>query len=108
MSAISIGKRPLQGTSEFVSTAISFSRGVSIMRHPTTPAALHPKPMHIGSACLPQEPQRQKAGSRQKAIRGSRPRSSKKVKSGKKFVKDGTLLIRVGDKVFDATGRRVE
>lgn len=31
-----------------------------------------------------------------------------KVKSGKKFVKDGTLLIRVGDKVFDATGRRVE
>ena len=42
-----IGKRPLHGTKTFVSMAISRSRLLSIMRHPTMPAALHPKPIHI-------------------------------------------------------------
>lgn len=31
-----------------------------------------------------------------------------KVKSGEKFIQNGQLMIRVGDKVFDATGRMVE
>ena len=48
------GKRPLHGTKLFVSIASRRSRGESIIRHPTTPAALHPSPMHIVSACLPQ------------------------------------------------------
>ena len=41
------GKRPLQGTRLFVRIAISRSRGLSMMRHPMTPAALHPNPMHM-------------------------------------------------------------
>ena len=40
--------RPLQGTNELVRTASSRSRGESMMRQPTTPAALHPNPMHMG------------------------------------------------------------
>ena len=39
--------RPLHGTKLLVSMAMSRSRGESMMRHPTTPAALQPKPMHI-------------------------------------------------------------
>ena len=34
--------------------AINLSRGESIIRHPTIPAALHPNPIHIVKACLPQ------------------------------------------------------
>lgn len=45
--AISVGKRPLQGTKLFVIIAISRSRGESMIRQPTIPAALHPNPMHI-------------------------------------------------------------
>ena len=44
---ISKGNRPLHGANAFVRTAISRSRGESIMRHPVTPQALHPKPMHM-------------------------------------------------------------
>ena len=33
---------------------MSRSRGESMMRQPTTPAALQPKPMDMVSACLPQ------------------------------------------------------
>lgn len=51
---ISKGNLPLQGTKEFVNIAIICSRGESMIRQPTTPAALHPNPMHIVSACLPQ------------------------------------------------------
>ena len=43
------GKRPLQGTKLFVRIAIRRSRGESMMRQPVTPAALHPKPMHMDS-----------------------------------------------------------
>ena len=44
---IMVGNRPLQGTKLFVTAAISRSRGESIIRHPVTPAALHPNPMHM-------------------------------------------------------------
>ena len=54
MSETSRGKRPLQGTKLLVSIAIIRSRGESIILHPVTPTALHPKPMHIVKACLPQ------------------------------------------------------
>lgn len=47
MIAISVGKRPLQGTKLFVMTAISLSRGESIILHPATPQALHPNPIHM-------------------------------------------------------------
>ena len=45
-SKISVGKRPLQGTKQFVRMAIRRSLGDSIMRQAVTPAALQPKPMH--------------------------------------------------------------
>ena len=51
--AISMGKRPLHGTKLFVIMAIRRSLGESIILHPTMPAALQPKPMHIVSACFP-------------------------------------------------------
>ena len=53
ISAISVGKRPLQGTNTFVKIAINLSRGESIILQPVTPQALHPNPIHIVSACLP-------------------------------------------------------
>lgn len=43
---ISVGKRPLQGTRQFVRMAINRSLGDSMMRQAVTPAALQPKPMH--------------------------------------------------------------
>ena len=54
MTEIRVGKRPLQGTKLLVMTAMSRSRGESMIRQPATPAALQPKPMHMVSACLPQ------------------------------------------------------
>lgn len=50
--AMSAGYLPLQGTKLFVSIARSRSLGESMIRHPTTPAALHPKPMHMVSVIL--------------------------------------------------------
>ena len=47
MSVMIAGNRPLHGTKLLVSIAISRSLGESIMRQPTTPAALQPKPMHM-------------------------------------------------------------
>lgn len=44
---IIVGNLPLQGTKLFVSIASSLSRGESMIRHPTTPAALHPNPIHM-------------------------------------------------------------
>ena len=70
MIAIRVGNRPLQGTKLLVMVAISRSRGESIMRQPTTPAALQPKPMHMVSACLPQAQAFLKYLSRLKAMRG--------------------------------------
>ena len=45
ISMMRVGKRPLHGTMELVRMAISLSRGESIIRQPTTPAALQPKPI---------------------------------------------------------------
>ena len=47
------GNRPLHGTKLFVIIAINLSLGESIIRHPVTPHALHPNPMHIVRHCLP-------------------------------------------------------
>lgn len=57
----SVGKRPLHGTNAFVKIAIRRSLGESMIRQPTTPAALHPKPMHNVRHCFPQAWQRLKA-----------------------------------------------
>lgn len=40
---------PLHGTKLFVIIAIKRSLGESIILHPTIPAALHPKPIHMDS-----------------------------------------------------------
>ncbi len=47
IKAMSVGKRPLQGTKALVRMAINRSRLESMIRHPTTPAALHPNPIHM-------------------------------------------------------------
>lgn len=51
--AISVGKRPLQGTKQFVNMAMRRSRGESMMRQPVTPQALQPEAHHplSGTAC---------------------------------------------------------
>ena len=48
MMAMRVGNRPLQGTKLLVMMAISRSRGESMIRQPTTPAALQPKPIAHG------------------------------------------------------------
>ena len=69
---IKLGNRPLQGRKALVSTARSRSRGESMIRHPVTPAALQPRPMHMVRACLPQA-HRANPRSRRKATRGKYP-----------------------------------
>ncbi|CCY17455.1 resolvase domain protein [Eubacterium sp. CAG:786] len=54
VSVMMNGNFPLQGTNALVSIAMSRSRLLSIMRQPTIPAALQPKPIAIVSACFPQ------------------------------------------------------
>ena len=70
MMEIRVGKRPLQGTKLLVMMAMSRSRGESMMRQPTIPAALQPKPMHMVRACLPQAQAFLNWWSRLKATRG--------------------------------------
>ena len=67
---ICVGQRPLQSEKLFVMMAINRSRGLSITRAATTPAALQPNPMHMVSACLPCAPHRWNMRSRLKATRG--------------------------------------
>ena len=50
--------------------AMSRSLGESMMRQPTIPAALQPKPMHMVRDCLPQAWAFLKQWSRLKATRG--------------------------------------
>ena len=88
---IKLGNRPLQGRKALVSTARSRSRGESMIRHPVTPAALQPRPMHMVRACLPQAPHRANPRSRRKATRGKYPTSSRRVKSGKKMAIGGSI-----------------
>lgn len=45
--AIKKGNLPLQGTKLLVKMAINRSRGESMIRQPTQPAALQPNPMHM-------------------------------------------------------------
>ena len=52
ISAIIVGNLPLQGTKQLVIIAISLSLGESIILHPTIPAALQPKPMHMVNIIL--------------------------------------------------------
>ena len=60
----------MQGTKELVRMAMSRSLGESMMRQPTIPAALQPKPMHMVRDCLPQAWAFLKQWSRLKATRG--------------------------------------
>ena len=89
--AISVGNRPLQGTKLLVSIAMSRSRGESMMRQPTTPAALQPKPIAMVRACLPQARHFLKVRSRLNATRGRYPRSSSSVNRGKKIAMGGSI-----------------
>ena len=65
-----VGQRPLHSEKLLVMIAISRSRGLSITRVETTPAALQPKPMHMVKACLPCAPVFWKSLSRLNATRG--------------------------------------
>ena len=88
---IRVGKRPLQGTRELVRIAISRSLGESMIRQPTTPAALQPKPIAMVRHCFPQAQHFLKAQSMLKAALGRYPRSSRSVKSGKKMAMGGSI-----------------
>src|SRR5690606_41410372 len=70
VNIIRVGNRPLQGTKLLVRIAIRRSRGESITRVEITPAALHPKPIAIDSACLPCAPAFLNIQSRLKATLG--------------------------------------
>ena len=67
---ICVGQRPLHRAKLLVMMAISRSRGLSMMRVATTPAALQPKPIIMLSDCLPCAPAFLKRLSRLKATRG--------------------------------------
>ena len=90
-SAINVGNRPLHGTKLFVMVAISLSLGESMILQAITPAALHPNPMHMVSACLPCAQAFLKKPSRLKATRGKYPRSSSRVNKGKKMAIGGSI-----------------
>ena len=85
------GNLPLQGIKTFVSMAMSRSLGESIILHPVTPAALHPSPIAMVRACLPQALALLKNLSRLKAALGRYPTSSSRVKSGKKIAIGGSI-----------------
>lgn len=58
---------------------------------PTTPAALHPNPIHIVIICLPVQQHFLKKPSILKAILGKYPKSSKNVKRGKNIAMGGSI-----------------
>ena len=91
ISDISVGNRPLHGTNPFVTAAMRRSRGESIIRHPVTPAALQPNPMHIVNACFPHAPDFLNLWSRLKATLGRYPESSSSVNSGKNIAIGGSM-----------------
>ena len=94
------GKRPLHGTKLFVSMATNLSLGESIILHPTTPAALHPNPIHIVNACFPEVQAFLKKLSKLKAILGKYPKSSKIVKRGKKIAIGGSITATIHARVL--------
>ena len=65
-----VGQRPLHSEKLLVMIAINRSRGLSITRVATTPAALHPNPMHMVNACFPCAPALRNRLSRLNATRG--------------------------------------
>ena len=89
--AINMGNRPLHGTKLFVMVAISLSRGESIILHAITPAALHPKPIHMVNACFPCAHALLKKLSKLNATLGRYPKSSNSVKSGKNIAIGGNI-----------------
>lgn len=89
--AMMVGNRPLQGTKLLVMMAINLSRGESMMRQPTTPAALHPNPIHMVRACLPHARAFWKCRSKLNATRGRYPKSSSSVNNGKKIAIGGSI-----------------
>ena len=94
------GNLPLHGINAFVSIAISFSLAESIILHPVTPAALHPKPMHIVSACFPELPAFLKNLSKLNAILGKNPKSSNRVNNGKNIAIGGSITAIIHVKVL--------
>ena len=70
ISAVRVGRRPLQGMKALVRMAMSRSRGLWMIRHPMTPQALHPSPMHMVRLCRPWAPAFRKKWSRLKATLG--------------------------------------
>ena len=96
---INVGKRPLQGTKKFVIVAISLSLGESMILQPITPAALHPKPIHMVNACFPWAHAFLKKLSRLNATLGKYPQSSKRVNKGKNMA--------IGGSITDTTQARV-
>ena len=89
--ASSVGNFPLHGMKLLVRIATSRSLLESMMRHPVTPAALQPSPMHMVNACFPQARQDWKHLSKLKAIRGRKPASSSRVNNGKKMAMGGSM-----------------
>ena len=89
--AIIIGNLPLHGTKELVRIAINLSLFESIIRHPVTPTALQPNPIHIVRACLPQALHFLKNLSKLKAILGRYPKSSNIVNNGKNIAIGGSI-----------------
>ena len=81
--AIRVGNLPLHGTKLLVNIAIILSLGDSIILHPTTPAALHPNPIHIERHCFPWAHAFLNKWSILKATLGRYPKSSSNVNSGK-------------------------
>ena len=81
----------LHGTKLLVKIAINLSLGESIILAPLTPTALHPNPMHIVNACLPQAQHFLNAQSKLKAILGKNPKSSNSVNKGKKIAIGGSI-----------------
>jgi hypothetical protein len=73
--------------------AMSRSRGLSMIRVATTPAALQPKPIIVVMACLPCAPDFLKKRSKLNATRGRYPKSSSKVNIGKKIAIGGSITL---------------
>jgi len=90
-SMISVGHLPLQGMKLLVRMAMSRSRGESMTRQATTPAALQPRPILMVSACLPWAPAFLNSASTLNATRGRYPRSSSMVKMGKNMAMGGSI-----------------
>ena len=98
----------MQGTRLFVSTARSLSLFESIILQPTTPTALHPNPMHMVNACLPQAPTQAKGLSRLYAILGKYPESSSMANNGKNITIGGIITEITLPTVRNTPSRRRE